>query len=388
MNLKLAKRIEDLPPYLFARLDNLRREKEAQGIDVISLGIGDPDLATPNEVIDELAAAANNPRYHRYNDSGLESFRQAISEWYKKRFNITLDSNEEIVPLIGSKEGIAHLPLALVDPDDYVIVPDPGYPVYSIGAQLLGGKVYSMKLRPDCGWTPDFSAVPSEVAAKAKLLWINYPNNPTAAAGSDEVFQQAIEFGLNNDVVICQDAAYSEVTFDGWRPSSILNQQGARDCCIEFHSLSKTYNMTGWRIGWAAGNATVVEAIARVKSNIDSGAFAAIEEAGIAALKLDHSWIQARNNILQQRRDKVLSALRSIGLDPEVPSASLYVWTPCPSGHSSSEFAARLIEEIGVLVTPGVGFGPNGDTHFRISLTTSEELLQEALDRIAGLNIL
>ncbi len=385
MNLKFAKRIEELPPYLFARLDKLRREKEAEGVDVISLGIGDPDLPTPNEVIEKLASAAQIPSHHRYNDSGLSSFRQAISEWYKERFEVVLDPQDEIVPLIGSKEGIAHLPLALVNPGDYVIVPDPGYPVYSIGAQLLGGKVHSMQLRPDYGWTPDFSTIPQEVAAKAKMLWINYPNNPTAAAGSDRVFEQAIEFGLNNDVVICQDAAYSEVTFDGWRPSSILNHKGAQDCCIEFHSLSKTYNMTGWRLGWAAGNVSVVEAIARVKSNIDSGAFAAIEEAGIAALQLDDSWILARNNILQNRRDKVVSALRSIGLNPEVPSASLYVWTPCPSGLDSSAFAARLIEEIGVLVTPGIGFGSNGDSHFRISLTTSDELLEAALDRIIDL---
>ena len=384
---KLADRIEELPPYLFARLDKLRDEKAASGVDVITLAKGDPDLPTPQAVIDRLYAAAGNPSTHQYCEDGLDTFRQAISNWYDRRFGVALDPANQLVPLIGSKEGIAHVPLALVNPGDFVLVPDPGYPVYSIGTNLVGGRVHFMPLKADSAWMPDLEAIPADVLKKAKAIWLCYPNNPTSAVAGLGFYEQVIEFGLRNGLAVCQDAAYSEVTFDGYRAPSILEAPGAAECAIEFHSLSKTYNMTGWRIGWAAGNARLVEALARVKSNMDSGIFAAVQEAAIQAIKLPQSWIDDRNAVYQRRRDQVVDILRKMDLEPEVPKASLYVWTPVPSGYDSSEFAAKAINEAGVIVTPGLGFGPSGDSHFRISLTTPDDRLTEGLERLAKLQL-
>ncbi len=382
----IARRIAELPPYLFARLDALRAEKAATGVDVIPVSIGDPDLPTPEPVVERLREAAGNPAYHRYNETAIPQLRRAIADWYRRRFAIDLDPDREIVPLIGSKEGIAHAPVALVDPGDLVLVPDPGYPVYSIGTELVGGRVSYMPLLAERGWTPDLSEIDPMDRSAAKLMWLNYPNNPTAAAGSEGFFAEALEFCRRNQILLCQDAAYSEVTFDGFRATSALSQPGALDYCVEFHSLSKTYNMTGWRIGWAAGNAAVIEALARVKSNMDSGMFAAIEAAGVAALEMPEEWISRRNKALEARRDRVVAALRRMGLAPEVPAASLYVWTPVPQGFDSSSFAAHVIDEAGVVVTPGLGFGPGGDGYFRISLTTPDARLDEAMDRLARLN--
>ncbi len=384
---KLADRIEELPPYLFARLDKLRDEKAASGVDVITLAKGDPDLPTPQAVIDRLYAAAGNPSTHQYCEDGLDTFRQAISNWYDRRFGVALDPANQLVPLIGSKEGIAHVPLALVNPGDFVLVPDPGYPVYSIGTNLVGGRVHFMPLKADSAWMPDLEAIPADVLKKAKAIWLCYPNNPTSAVAGLGFYEQVIEFGLRNGLAVCQDAAYSEVTFDGYRAPSILEAPGAAECAIEFHSLSKTYNMTGWRIGWAAGNARLVEALARVKSNMDSGIFAAVQEAAIQAIELPQSWIDDRNAVYQRRRDQVVDILRKMDLEPEVPKASLYVWTPVPSGYDSSEFAAKAINEAGVIVTPGLGFGPSGDSHFRISLTTPDDRLTEGLERLAKLQL-
>ena len=385
-NRLIARRIAELPPYLFARLDALRAEKAATGVDVIPVSIGDPDLPTPDPVVGRLREVAGNAAYHRYNETAIPQFREAIADWYRRRFAVDLDPDREIVPLIGSKEGIAHAPIALVDPGDLVLVPDPGYPVYSIGTELVGGKVSYMPLLAERGWTPDLSEIDPIERDAAKLMWLNYPNNPTAAAGSDGFFAEALEFCRRNQVLLCQDAAYSEVTFDGFRASSVLSQPGALDYCVEFHSLSKTYNMTGWRIGWAAGNSDVIEALARVKSNMDSGMFAAIEAAGVAALEMPQEWIDRRNLVLQERRDRVVAALRQMGLKPEVPAASLYVWTPVPDGFDSSSWAAHVIDEAGVVVTPGLGFGPGGDGYFRISLTTPDARLDEAMDRLARLS--
>ncbi len=382
----LARRIAELPPYLFARLDALRAQKAAQGVDVIPVSIGDPDLPTPPAVVERLREAAINPAYHRYNETAIPQFRQAIADWYRRRFGVDLDPNREIVPLIGSKEGIAHLPIALVNPGDLVLVPDPGYPVYAIGTQLVGGRVARLELRREAGWTPDLSAVTSADRAAAKLLWLNYPNNPTAASGSTEFFCEALNFCRRHEILLCQDAAYSEVTFDGFEASSVLSLPGAMGHCVEFHSLSKTYNMTGWRVGWAAGNADVIEALGRIKSNLDSGMFAAVEAAGVAALKLPTQWVRERNLVYQNRRDRVVAALRNMGLEPEVPAASLYVWTPVPRGFDSSSWAAHVIDEVGVIVTPGLGFGPGGDGYFRISLTTPDPRLDEAMDRLATLS--
>ncbi len=385
--IKFAERISNLPPYLFAQLDKLRDQRRAAGVDVISLGIGDPDLPTPDAVVEALAAAARDPANHRYPEYyGLDELRAAITDWYRRRFDVSLDPAAEVVPLIGSKEGIAHLPLALVDPGDLVLATDPGYPVYAIGATLAGGRIHEIPLTPEAGWLPDLESIPADALASAQLLWLSYPSNPTAAVAPFEFFESAVAFARRHGLVIAQDAAYSEVTFDGYRSRSILEVPGAVDVTVEFHSLSKTYNMTGWRIGWMAGNAAVVEALGRVKTNVDSGIFQAVQYAGIAALEVPQAWIDQRNLRLQSRRDRVLEALTAAGLEPERPLASLYVWSPVPAGTSSIEFATRLIDDAGVIVTPGVGFGPAGEGYFRISLTTPDDRLEEALGRIATLS--
>lgn len=385
--IRFAARIANLPPYLFAELDKLRDARRAQGVDVISLGIGDPDLPTPAPVVEALARAARDPRNHRYPDYyGLEALRQAIAAWYQRRFGVTLDHRTEIVPLIGSKEGIAHLPLALVDPGDTVLMTDPGYPVYAIGTLLAGGESYRIPLRAADGWLPRLATIPAAVLARAQVLWICYPSNPTAAVAPFEFFAEAVTFARRHGLVVCQDAAYSEVTYDGYRCRSILEVPGAREVAVEFHSLSKTYNMTGWRIGWMAGNAAVVEALGRVKTNVDSGIFQAVQYAGIAAFEVAQSWIDERNRHLQRRRDRVVAALRRIGLAPEVPKASLYLWCPVPPRYGSIQFAKLLIDEAGVIVTPGVGFGPAGEGYFRISLTTPDDRLEEALHRLEALD--
>ena len=382
--IKFAHRISNLPPYLFAELDKLRDRKRGEGVDVISLGIGDPDLPTPDRIIDALDRAARDPVNHRYPEYyGLDELREAIAAWYARRFEVNLDPATEIVPLIGSKEGIAHLPLALVNPGDTVLMTDPGYPVYAIGTMLAGGVSHSLPLTAERGWVPDLDAVPADALANARLLWLCYPGNPTAAVAPFEFFEEAVEFARENNLVLAQDAAYSEVVFDGYRCRSILEIPEARDVAVEFHSLSKTYNMTGWRVGWMAGNAEVVEALGRVKTNVDSGIFQAVQHASITALHIEQDWIDARNAHLQDRRDRVVRALRDLGATPEVPKASLYVWSPTPGGMSSVEFATRLIDEVGVIVTPGVGFGAAGEGHFRISLTTPDDRLDEALERIA-----
>ena len=384
--IRFAERISHLPPYLFAELDKLRDKKRAAGVDVISLGIGDPDLPTPSSVIEALERTARDPDNHRYPEYyGLDDLRTAIADWYMRRFKVTLDPGTEIVPLIGSKEGIAHLPLALVNPGDLVLVTDPGYPVYTIGTMLAGGTPHYLPLTSANRWLPNLSEIPAQTLERTQLLWLCYPSNPTAAVAPYEFLEQAVAFARTHGLLIAQDAAYSEVTYDGYRCRSILEVPGASDVAVEFHSLSKTYNMTGWRIGWMAGNAEVVEALGRVKTNIDSGIFQAVQYAGIAALDLPQEWIDERNLHMQRRRDQTLSALQSIGLKPETPLASLYVWCPVPDGHTSVEFAERLIEEVGVLVTPGVGFGSAGEGYFRISLTTPDNRLEEALDRIATL---
>ena len=382
--IKFADRISNLPPYLFAELDKLRDAKRAEGVDVISLGIGDPDLPTPEPIIEALERAARDSVNHRYPEYyGLDELREAIAAWYARRFAVNLDPATEIVPLIGSKEGIAHLPLALVNPGDTVLMTDPGYPVYAIGAMLAGGVSHSLPLTAERGWIPNLAGVPADALANARLLWLCYPGNPTAAVAPFEFFEKAVGFARENNLVLAQDAAYSEVVFDGYRCRSILEIPEARDVAVEFHSLSKTYNMTGWRVGWMAGNAAVVEALGRVKTNVDSGIFQAVQHASIAALDIEQDWIDARNAHLQDRRDRVVSALRNVGVAAEIPKASLYVWSPTPGGMSSVEFATRLIDEVGVIVTPGVGFGAAGEGHFRISLTTPDDRLDEALERIA-----
>lgn len=378
-----ARRIAELPPYLFAEVDRRIAEQRAQGHDVISLGIGDPDLPTPEHIVRALEEAAEQPANHRYPDYyGLRELRVAIADWYRLRFGVELDADAEVLPLIGSKEGIAHLATAWVDPGDLVLVPDPGYPVYSIGTMLANGEVHWLPLQADRGFLPDLKAIPAEVARRARVLWIGYPNNPTAAVAPLEFFREVVAFAWEHGILVCHDNAYSEVAFDGYRAPSFLQVDGAREIGIEFHSLSKTYNMTGWRIGMVVGNRTAIEALGRVKTNVDSGIFQAVQYAGIAALRGDQAWLDGRNLRYQRRRDAVLATLRRIGLAAPTPRASLYVWGPVPAGTKSVDFSLRLLDETAVWITPGVGFGPAGEGYFRISLTTPDDRLEEALARL------
>ena len=383
--MKTSRRLELLPPYLFAEISRTVGRLRAEGRDVISLGIGDPDLPTPAPIIDALCGAARDPVNHRYPESeGLPELRAAIAGWYSRRFGVELNPDAEVVPLIGSKEGIAHIPLAVIDPGDVVLVPDPGYPVYTSGAVFAGGEVFYLPLSRSRGFLPDLGAVPTDVARRARLLWLNYPNNPTGATADEDFFREVIEFARQFDVIVCHDAAYSEVAFDGYRPPSFLQLEGAREVGVEFHSLSKTYNMTGWRVGMAVGNPDIIQALTRVKTNFDSGIPQAIQRAAIAALQGPDGWVEARNRVYRRRRDLAVEALRAAGFDVRPPQATFYLWVPTPDGQPSIDFALRLLEATAVVVTPGVGFGPGGEGYFRISLTTPDDRLEEALRRLVA----
>ncbi len=379
-----ARRIQSLPPYLFARIDEKIAEAKAKGVDVISLWIGDPDRPTPDHIVERLVEAAHNPENHRYPSYvGMLEFRQAVAEWYKQRSpKIELDPKTEVVTLIGSKEGIAHINLCYLNPGDLALIPDPGYPVYGIGAILAGGVPYAMPLREENGFLPDLEAIPGDIAQKAKIMFLNYPNNPTAAIADEAFYEKAIAFAKANDVVICHDAAYSEIGFDGYKAPSFLQIPGAKDVGIEFHSMSKTYNMTGWRIGWAAGNAKVIEALGRIKSNIDSGVFQAIQEASIAGLLGPQDVIEAVTKVYQERRDLVIEGLNAMGWNLEKTKAAVYVWAPVPKGHTSASFAELVLEKAGVVITPGSGYGEYGEGYFRVTLTIDTQRLKEALVRM------
>jgi LL-diaminopimelate aminotransferase len=386
--IQAAARIQNLPPYLFAEVDRRIAAKRAAGFDVISLGIGDPDLPSPPHVVEAGREAVADPRRHRYPDYyGLPEFRQAIARWYEKRFEVSLDPDKEVVPLIGSKEGIAHIATAFVDPGDVVLAPDPGYPVYTIGTLLANGESYLLPLRAERGFLPDLESIPTEVADRAKILWINYPNNPTAAVAPMEFFEEAVAFGRRYGVLVCHDNAYSDVAYDGYRAPSFLEVPGAKEIGVEFHSLSKTFNMTGWRSGMMVGNQVAVEALGRVKTNVDSGIFDAVQIASIAALDADETWIEERNAHFQARRDAIVTTLRKIGVQVEPPKASLYVWAPVPNGQKSVDFCLRVLDDAAVWVTPGVGFGAAGEGYFRISLTVADQRLAEALERLERLKL-
>ena len=381
--MRTAKRIEKLPPYLFVGISKKIAEKKAQGIDVISLGIGDPDLPTPLHIIDRLCQAAREPQNHRYPESeGLPEFRQAVAAWYKKRFDVQLDPSKEVVSLIGAKDGVAHISLCLIDPGDIALVPDPGYPVYATGTMFCGGESYYMPLREEARFLPDLDSIPAKIVKKAKVLWINYPNNPTGAVAEIDFFEKVVDFAKKHNIVVCHDAPYTEVSFDGYKPVSFLQAKGAMDVGIEFHSLSKTYNMTGWRVGMAVGNAEIIDALKRIKSNIDSGIPQAIQHAAIEALNGSQQCVADNMAIYQRRRDKVLETLSKIGIKATKPKASLYIWAKVPDGYSSIEFATRWLEDIAVVVIPGIGYGRNGEGYIRISLTVPDNRLNEALSRI------
>jgi LL-diaminopimelate aminotransferase len=381
--MQLAKRIEDLPPYLFVGISRKIAEKRAQGEDVISFAIGDPDIPTPRSIIERLCQAAQDPANHRYPESdGLPQLRQAISSWYERRFGLSFDPDKEVLPLIGAKEGIGHIALCFIDPGDLALVTDPGYPVYSIGTMFAGGDCHFLPLIEEKDFLPDLEQVPGEVAQRAKLLWINYPNNPTAAVADLDFFERVVAFAKRYDLVICHDAPYTEVAFDGYRPPSFLQAPGAKDVGVEFHSLSKSYNMTGWRIGMVVGNEGIVDALMRVKSNLDSGIPQAIQHAAIEALLGDQDCIAEHNAIYQRRRDLVVKTLAKIGLRTKPPRASLYVWARIPEGYTSLDFCTKLLDETSVVVTPGSGYGKNGEGYIRLSLTTPDDRLEEGLSRM------
>ncbi|UCH42614.1 MAG: LL-diaminopimelate aminotransferase [Dehalococcoidales bacterium] len=383
--MRVAKRVENLPPYLFVEISKKIAQKRASGEDIISFAIGDPDTPTPAHIIEKLCQAAQDPVNHHYPESeGLPELRQAIADWYQKRFTVSLDPDTEVLPVIGAKEGIAHIPLCFIDPGDIVLVPDPGYPVYSIGTALAGGESHFLPLTDNYDFLPQYDSIPSDVLQKARLLWVNYPNNPTSAVADLGFFNKTVKFARQNDLAVCHDGPYTEVAFDGYQPVSFMQAEGAKEVGVEFHSLSKSYNMTGWRIGMVVGNATMVDALKRLKSNMDSGIPQAIQYAAITALRGPQECIKEHNDIYQRRRDLVVDLLNDMGLEVKSPKASLYVWARVPEGYNSVDFATDLLEQVGVVVTPGVGYGQNGEGYVRLSLTIPDAGLVKGLSRLSG----
>jgi LL-diaminopimelate aminotransferase len=381
--IEVATRIKTLPPYLFAAIDKMKQAAIARGVDIINLGIGDPDLPTPVPIVESLGKAAKDSKHHQYPSyEGMLSFRKAVADWYKRRFNVTLDPTDEVLTLIGSKEGIGHIPLAFVDPGDIVLVPSPGYPVYPVGTSFAGGLSHFMPLTKQNGFLPDLTAIPKDVAKKAKLMFLNSPNNPTSVIMSKDYFKRVVDFAQENQIIVCHDAAYSEIFYDGKPPASFMEVDGAKDVGIEFHSLSKTYNMTGWRIGFAVGHKQVLAGLGKVKSNLDSGCFQAIQEAGITALSLDDSVTDSLRKIYQERRDTLVPGLKQLGLEVDPPPAAFYVWVTIPKRYTSASFTAHLLEKAGIVTTPGNGFGAPGEGYIRMTVCTSKERLAEAVERI------
>ncbi|MBI3330990.1 MAG: LL-diaminopimelate aminotransferase [Candidatus Omnitrophica bacterium] len=379
-----AERLKQLAPYLFVELDRAKRKLQEAGKDVIDLGVGDPDLPTPPPVIARLARAAEDPANHRYSfTEGIRELREAIARWYDRRFGVALDPQTEVLPLLGSKEGLAHFPLAVANPGDAVLVPDPGYPPYRSGTVLAGAEVVPLPLVEENGFFPDLWAVSQKAARRAKVLFLNYPNNPTAAVASAEQLQEAIDFAKEFGIAVAHDAAYSEIAFDGTRPMSFLQLPEAKAIGVEFHSLSKTYHMTGWRIGWVCGNAALIAALAQLKTNLDSGIFQAVQWAGIEALEGDQAPLQQAVATYQERRDLLVDGLAKAGWQIPKPAATFYVWARLPAQGSSMAFASRVLETAHVVLTPGVGFGPSGEGYVRFSLTVPTERMQEAVARLS-----
>jgi len=383
MPFELAERVKNLPPYLFAAIDKMKQEALSRGVDLIDLSIGDPDIPTPGHIVDAMKRAVERPANHRYPSyEGMLSYREAVAGWYKRRFNVTVDPASEVLSLIGSKEGIGHIPLAFVNPGDVVLVPSPGYPVYPVGTLFAGGESYLMPLIEENNFLPDFSTIPEDVLKRARLMFLNYPNNPTSAVADREFYERAIDVARRYNIIICHDAAYSEIYYDGKKPMSLLEVDGAKEAGIEFHSLSKTYNMTGWRIGFAVGNSEVIAGLGKVKTNLDSGVFQAIQEAAIVALNTDDGQLSGIRRTYQERRDALYDGLKGLGLHPVRPEATFYLWVRVPSGLDSSRFVAHILKDTGVLATPGIGFGRHGEGYVRFALTVPVERIKEAVERI------
>ncbi|NOX19920.1 MAG: LL-diaminopimelate aminotransferase [Nitrospirae bacterium] len=383
IKVELAHRVKSLPPYLFARIDQMKEEALKKGVDVIDISIGDPDLPTPEHIVKAMQKAVEKPENHKYPSYiGMYSYREAVARWYKRLYDVELDPGTEIISLIGSKEGIGHIPLAFVEPGDVVLCPTPAYPVYSIGTIFAGGSPYFMPLKEENNFFPDFSAIPEDVLNKAKMMFLNYPNNPTSASATEEFFKEAIELANKYNIIICHDAAYTEIFFDGKRPLSFMQIDGAKEVGVELHSLSKTYNMTGWRVGYAVGNPEVIAGLGKIKTNIDSGVFQAIQEASIVALDSDDSVLDQIRNTYQQRRDALYEGLKGLGIDAIKPEATFYLWTRVPKGYTSEDFTIFLLDKAGILGTPGNGFGEPGEGYIRFALTVSVERIKEAVERL------
>lgn len=381
--MRLSKRLEAIPPYLFAEVDRRIAEKRARGVDVISFGIGDPDVATPGHIVDRLCVESRRPENHQYPSYyGLPEYRRAAARWFGRRFGVELDPETQVLPLLGSKEGIAHLALALLDPGDLALVPEPGYPVYEMGTLLAGARVHFLPLTADTGFLPDIDSVPSDVAARSKVLWMNYPNNPTGAVATDEFFSRAVEFARANDLVLAHDNAYSEITYDGYVAPSLLQYEGAAEVGIEFHSLSKTYNMTGFRVGFACGHPRVIEALGTVKTNIDSGIFNPVQLAGAEALLSGDGDLGRMVELYASRRDLLVGELAGLGWQVTPPRGGIYLWMRIPGGFDSVGFSTHVLDRTGVFFTPGNAYGPSGEGYVRISLTVPDDRIREAVSRL------
>ena len=387
--MQFAKRLEKIPPYLFAEIDRKRDEMVAKGVDIINMGVGDPDRPTPSHIVQAMHEAIDDPATHNYPPyQGTKDFREAAARWMERRFGVTgLNPNTEVISSIGSKEAIHNTFLAFVEPGDYTLIPDPGYPVYRTSTIFAGGEFHTMPLLPERGFLPDLDAIPEEVARQAKLLWINYPNNPTGALATLEFFEELVAYCQQYDILLCHDHAYSEMAYDGYKPPSVLQVAGALDVAIEFHSLSKSYNMTGWRVGFVVGSAQGIKGLGQVKTNLDSGVFKAIQRAAIAAYSTGEEELQAVMSVYQNRRDIIVKGLQSLGWPIEAPKATLYVWARVPQGYSSAEFVTLLLDKCGIIVPPGNGYGAAGEGFFRIALTVADERMHEAIQRMKDAGI-
>ncbi len=384
MRFELSERLKKLPPYLFAELDEMKSKKEKEGIKVLDFGVGDPDLPTPKHIVEEMKKAVEkveNQKYPSY--EGKREFREAVKNFYKRRKGVDVEE-DSIIALIGSKEGIAHLPLAFVNNGDYVIYTEPGYPVYHASTVFAGGIPYEIPLKEENNFLPELESIPDEVARKAKIMFLNYPNNPTTAVAEMDFIKEAVDFCIDNNIILAHDAAYSEIAFD-YRPRSFLEYDEAFECVIEFGSLSKTYNMTGWRIGYALGNKEAVSGLLKIKTNVDSGVFNAIQDAAIAALNGNDGVIDENNRVYKERRDFLVDGLKKLGFNVEKPKATFYVWLKV--GMPSIEFTKRLLDRAAILVTPGIGFGKSGEGFVRFSLTKDVSVIKEALERMEGIEI-
>lgn len=381
--MKVSERLEKIPPYLFAEIDRKIAEAKAKGFDIISLGIGDPDTPTLQPVVDEMHRAIDNPKNHDYPPyNGTDQFRKAACNWMKERFGVELDADKEMLCNIGSKEAIAHVFFAFVDKGDYTLVPDPGYPVYHNATIFAGGTPFTMPLLEENGYLPDFDKIPEDVAKKSKIMFLNYPNNPTGAVADLEFFKKAVDFCKKYDILLCQDMAYSEMTYDGYKAPSVLQVEGAKDVAIEFYSHSKSYNMTGWRVGFVCGNADAIKALGTIKNNIDSGTFKAIQQAASVAFTIDKKYIEDLNKMYQARRDAMEEGLRELGWNIKPSKATFYLWLPVPEGMTSEQFVTEMLDKAHIVVPPGNGYGAYGEGYFRIALTKDVDTIKECIRRM------